>query len=395
VIRVLLVDDQALIRAGFRALIDAEDDLTVVGEAANGADGVALAARYLPDVALVDIQMPVLDGIEATRRIVADPRLASVRVVILTNYGIDEHVYDGLRAGAAGFLVKDTEPVDLLQGLSNTIAVLQSKARHKAAAIAVHAPPGLPRVFGFSGELNQIWANLIDNALDALEEGGRIEVTASREGPKVAVRIIDNGPGIPDKVRDRIFDPFFTTKPQGLGTGLGLSVVDGIMKSHGGAVTVESRRGVGTVFKLYFPATENRGASVSAEKPAPAHAQGQRLLYVDDDAALVRLVVRKLTRLGYTVTGVEDPEQALELLKQDPAAFDAVVSDLSMPRMPGFELGRRILELRPSMPIVITSGFVRPEDEERARELGVRAFILKPQTIDELGNALNRIFSEG
>jgi DNA-binding NarL/FixJ family response regulator len=117
VIRVLLVDDQPLIRAGFRALIEAEDDLVVVAEAANGADAVALAAEHRPDVALVDIQMPVLDGIEATRRIAADPRLAGTRVVILTNYGIDEHVYAGLRAGAAGFLVKDTEPADLLHGI--------------------------------------------------------------------------------------------------------------------------------------------------------------------------------------------------------------------------------------------------------------------------------------
>jgi DNA-binding NarL/FixJ family response regulator len=117
VIRILLVDDQALIRAGFRALIEAEDDLTVVAEAANGAEAVTLAARHKPDVALVDIQMPVLDGIEATRRIVADPALAGTHVVILTNYGIDEHVYEGLRAGAAGFMVKDTEPVDLLHGI--------------------------------------------------------------------------------------------------------------------------------------------------------------------------------------------------------------------------------------------------------------------------------------
>ncbi|MEV4713087.1 response regulator transcription factor [Micromonospora sp. NPDC049374] len=116
-IRVLLVDDQSLIRAGFRALIEAEDDLKVVAEGADGNQAVALAARHLPDVALIDIQMPVLDGIEATRRIAADPTLATVHVVILTNYGLDEHVYAALRAGAAGFLVKDTEPADLLHGI--------------------------------------------------------------------------------------------------------------------------------------------------------------------------------------------------------------------------------------------------------------------------------------
>jgi DNA-binding NarL/FixJ family response regulator len=117
VIRVLLVDDQPLIRAGFRALLDAEDDIDVVAEAADGQQGVALAAQHVPDVALVDVQMPVLDGIEATRRIAADPRLAGVHVVILTNYGLDEYVFAALRAGASGFLVKDIEPGDLLRGI--------------------------------------------------------------------------------------------------------------------------------------------------------------------------------------------------------------------------------------------------------------------------------------
>jgi DNA-binding NarL/FixJ family response regulator len=117
VIRVLLVDDQPLIRAGFRALLEAEDDIEVVAEAADGQQGVALAAQHVPDVALVDVQMPVVDGIEATRRIAADPRLAGVRVVILTNYGLDEYVFAALRAGASGFLVKDIEPDDLLRGI--------------------------------------------------------------------------------------------------------------------------------------------------------------------------------------------------------------------------------------------------------------------------------------
>ena len=116
-IRVLLVDDQALIRSGFRALLDAEDDIEVVAEAANGADGLAMAQRHRPDIALMDIQMPVVDGIEATRRIVADPDLAGVHIVILTNYGLDEYVFEALRAGAAGFLVKDIEPEDFLHAV--------------------------------------------------------------------------------------------------------------------------------------------------------------------------------------------------------------------------------------------------------------------------------------
>ncbi|GGQ95165.1 DNA-binding response regulator [Streptomyces griseorubens] len=116
-IRVLLVDDQPLIRSGFRALLDLEDDIEVVAEAADGAKCLALVKEHLPDVALVDIQMPVMDGIEATRRIAADPDLAGVHVVMLTNYGMDEYVFDALRAGAAGFLVKDILPEDFLHSV--------------------------------------------------------------------------------------------------------------------------------------------------------------------------------------------------------------------------------------------------------------------------------------
>jgi len=116
-IRVLLVDDQPLLRGGFRALLAAEDDIEVVAEAGNGEEGLALARKHLPDIALIDVQMPILDGIETTRRIAADPALAGVRVVILTNYGFDEYVFNALRAGAAGFLVKDIEPEDLLHAV--------------------------------------------------------------------------------------------------------------------------------------------------------------------------------------------------------------------------------------------------------------------------------------
>ncbi|TDC32419.1 response regulator transcription factor [Micromonospora sp. KC213] len=117
-IRVLLADDQALMRAGFRALLQAEDGLEVIGEVADGASAVDLSRRLRPDVVLMDVQMPGLDGIEATRRIAADPDLAAVRVLILTNYGLDSYVFAALRAGASGFLLKDADPADLLQAIA-------------------------------------------------------------------------------------------------------------------------------------------------------------------------------------------------------------------------------------------------------------------------------------
>jgi DNA-binding NarL/FixJ family response regulator len=143
-IRVLLVDDQALIRSGIRSLLEAEDDIEVVGEAADGQQGVALVREYRPDIALIDVQMPVLDGIEATRRIVADDRLACVRVVILTNYGLDEYIFRALRAGASGFLLKDTEPAELLQALRVVMrgdALLSPAVTRKLVSEFVARPP--------------------------------------------------------------------------------------------------------------------------------------------------------------------------------------------------------------------------------------------------------------
>ncbi|WP_327091907.1 response regulator transcription factor [Nonomuraea sp. NBC_01738] len=143
-IRVLLVDDQPLLRSGFRALLDLEDDMEVVAEAGDGLEGLALARTHLPDIALVDIQMPVLDGLEVTRRVAADPALAGVRVVILTNYGLDDYVFEALRAGAAGFLVKDIVPEDFLHAVrvaARGDALLAPSITRKLIARYVTEPP--------------------------------------------------------------------------------------------------------------------------------------------------------------------------------------------------------------------------------------------------------------
>ena len=173
----------------------------------------------------------------------------------------------GLVLAVKGFTHMDqatiAEAVDLAQSLSNTVAVLKAKARSKSVAVSVKLEPDLPRVRGFAGELNQIWGNLIDNALDAVSESGRVDVLAGRHNGRICVRISDNGSGIPAEIRDRIFDPFFTTKPAGLGTGLGLDIVRRLVQHNDGTIDVESEPGR-TEFRVTLPIDDGTGSQVRA-----------------------------------------------------------------------------------------------------------------------------------
>jgi signal transduction histidine kinase len=173
----------------------------------------------------------------------------------------------GLVMAVKGFTHMDqatvAEPVDLTSSLSNTVAVHRSKARMKSAAVTVNVEPNLPRVLGFVSELNQIWANLIDNALDAVADAGRVDVTANRERQRVVVRVVDNGTGIPAEVRDRLFEPFVTTKPVGKGTGLGLDIVRRLVIHNDAEISVESQPGR-TEFRVSLPLAE---AEVAGGQP--------------------------------------------------------------------------------------------------------------------------------
>jgi signal transduction histidine kinase len=151
------------------------------------------------------------------------------------------------------------EAVDLTSSLGNTVAVFRSKARSKSIAVVVSVDPDLPAVRGFVGELNQIWANLIDNAIDAAPDAGRVEVTASHERQRVVVRVIDNGAGIPAEVRGRIFEPFMTTKPVGKGTGLGLDIVRKLVVHNDAEIDFDTRPGR-TEFCVSLPLAEGDAA---------------------------------------------------------------------------------------------------------------------------------------
>jgi len=157
------------------------------------------------------------------------------------------------------------EPVDVGKGLTDTLALLAAKARGKAVAVKLDVPADLPQVNGSGGELNQVWANLIDNALDAVEQGGHVAITAAREGESLVVRVRDDGEGIPPEVKSRIFDPFFTTKPVGSGTGLGLDIVQRLVDRHEGLIAVTTEPGR-TEFQVTLPLAAKGPAAPSSEQ---------------------------------------------------------------------------------------------------------------------------------
>jgi CheY-like chemotaxis protein len=231
---------------------------------------------------------------------------------------------------------------------------------------------------------------LIEIQLDALQVDAELASSSAdlKEGRYVRLRFSDNGSGIPRDILDRIFEPFFTTKAPNAGTGLGLAVVRGILKNHDAAITVYSGDGRGARFHLYFPAAADSGAVAAAARAEPKRGRGERILYLDDEESLVILAKRLLERMGYQVAGFNDSAQALAAFETAPKDFDLVLTDLSMPGMSGMEVSRRMLEIRPDIPVLLATGYVRNEDVEQARSIGIREVIWKPQTIGEMGELL-------
>ncbi len=216
-----------------------------------------------------------IEALDRIAEVVSGPRLDAVLRWVAAGCsvrGIASEIQEaamrisGLVIAIKGFTHMDqatvAEPVDLTLSLGNTVAVLKAKARAKSVAIAVNVEPGLPRVRGFGGELNQIWANLIDNALDAAPDSGRVEVMANRERQRVVVRVIDNGAGIPAEVREHLFEPFVTTKPVGKGTGLGLDIVRRLVSHNDAEIEFETAPGR-TEFRVSLPLAEADGSGRS------------------------------------------------------------------------------------------------------------------------------------
>ncbi|MBU1696213.1 MAG: PAS domain S-box protein, partial [Proteobacteria bacterium] len=258
-------------------------------------------------------------------------------------------------------------------------------------------------------QINQIIMNLCINASHAMEQtGGNLTIIVEnvllddhsakdypdlKSGKYVKVMVSDTGSGIDPKIIDRIFDPYFTTKGIGKGSGMGLSVVHGIVKNHGGAITVDSSPGKGTKFSMFFPlATEKPMVETQTTQEIPRGSE--TILFVDDEISIVNMVQRMLERLGYKVETATTPQDALERFALNPDNFDLVITDMTMPRMTGVKLSEKLMAIRPDIPIIICTGYSALVDEEKAKELGLAAYVMKPINLLETAKTIRKVLDK-
>jgi len=262
------------------------------------------------------------------------------------------------------------------------------------------------RIRGNATQVHQILMNLCTNASHAMEdEGGTLEITLKdisidrttnqnrlklKFGNYIELKVSDTGTGIESHVINKIFEPYFTTKKPGEGTGMGLALVHGIVEAYGGQMIVESTLGEGSVFTIYLPIAKGKSAPLSYKANELPTGQ-ERILFVDDEAPIVKIASRLLGQLGYSVTTRTSSIDALELFKSNPSAFDLVISDVTMPQMTGDELTKKLIEIRPDIPVILCTGYSKRLSEEKGSEIGIQAFAGKPIVKEDLAKTVRDV----
>jgi PAS domain S-box-containing protein len=270
--------------------------------------------------------------------------------------------------------------------------------------------PRCDSILADPSKMHQVIMNLAVNAGYAMRKQGdelfiglsNIEVDESLAlsvpelQPKKYVRLTvrDNGHGMDTACLERIFEPYFTTKPQGEGSGLGLSTVHGIVNEMGGAITVKSAPGEGTVFDVYFPSLAAPAKKTAPRTEETAPARKERILYVDDEPSLVEISLKSLSRKGYRVSGRTSSIEALEAFRAQPDNYDLVITDYAMPQMTGLELARQIMQIRIDVPVILITGFGDSETTDEALKAGIRKIVFKPVILGELDQSIREIFNE-
>jgi two-component system CheB/CheR fusion protein len=294
-----------------------------------------------------------------------------------------------------------SELVPLIPLIEETFRLLRSSIP-STIEMALRLETEADTIRGDPTQIQQVIMNLCANAAYALgDKKGSIDLTlrSARLGPAdlpdsemrpgdyLVLSVADTGVGMDDKVRRRIFEPFFTTKPTGKGAGLGLSVVHGIIKSHKGGITVSSEAGRGSLFKVFLPRAETATPLVKQEAD-PASGGQERILLVDDEEVLADSLRNMLQRLGYRVVAFTDSREALKVFLKDPAQFDLVLTDQTMPGLTGDELGRAIKRVRPDIPILLGTGYDDAVSSEKTRASGFQGSLTKPFSMRELAKAV-------
>jgi CheY-like chemotaxis protein len=267
----------------------------------------------------------------------------------------------------------------------------------------VHLDASRPVVTGDRSLLTNAFLNLALNARDAMPDGGQLTIrtferTLSQEdcehlagviepGPFLIVRVEDTGTGMTPEVQQRVFEPFFTNKPVGKGTGIGLSMVYGTVRSHGGAIELHSIVGKGTTFTIYLPLRLEAGGETDTATPGVLTGSG-RILLADDDETVREVVTRMLHQLGYEVEVAIDGTEAVERISRDPSRYDLVILDGNMPRLHGRDAAMLIKDLAPDLRLILATGYLEPGDSERLEIYGFSASIAKPYSISELSRVV-------
>jgi CheY-like chemotaxis protein len=297
----------------------------------------------------------------------------------------------------------ERRPISLLPIVAETLKLLRATIPstiefHRAFAKDV------PTVLADANQIHQIVMNLGTNAWYAMQNrAGTLEVKLDRcvvdaafaamqprlqPGVYARLSVGDTGCGMDQATLGRIFEPFFTTKPAGEGTGLGLSVVHGIMDTHDGVVTAVSQQGKGTVFQLYFPEYVGQTVADSAQVNSVPRGSGERILLVDDEEHLVKMGRLALAKLGYEVESATRPEAALAMFRTDPRRFALVIMDQTMPGMTGLTLARQMREIQPEIPIVLMTGNNLSLTSDAVKDAGISQVLLKPTSLHSLASAV-------
>ena len=317
-------------------------------------------------------------------------RAADLIKQILT---ISRHHKKEQRPVQARYIVK--EVLNLLRAtLPTTIEIQEDLAKDTGI---VNADPT---------QMHQVIMNLGINAGHAMQEdGGVLEVSLANvelddlevskhldlnAGSYLRLTLSDTGRGMTSEIMERIFDPYFTTKDTGEGTGLGLSVAQGIIKAHGGTITVYSKPGKGTTFNVYLPIIHETEEAEKEESKEPLPFGSERILFIDDEQALVEIGSKMLEQLGYEVVTKQSSIEALELFRAEPDRFDLVITDMTMPDMTGDKLAQELIKIRPDIPVIICTGYSKRISEEKARNLGIRKFVMKPLMMRNLAETVRK-----